>query len=240
MILPAGFGTRSPSNSSAKVSKRKRDPLGRYNAGLYGYNLTLQLLQYRTAGKENRRMTVLKIIILIKPCDTACIDKRHLDFSAYVAISLPRKNTVEKIVCNKRFAAGRSECWFLGLATGSCTSFVQFNTVFIPVSALSNYLIASRTPTTRCLHFSLLRRANACCLALGEGSTDCNTLRIRQPNRYHIQRRIIPTTTLTAVRLSKAGKDMKAFLISTYCTAWPLVCSHWCVSFIWWSTHASF
>lgn len=61
-----------------------RDPLSRYNAGLYGYNLTLpvavvQNSQYREAafdGFEDYNYTD-------NSCDLACVAGRHFDFSAY-------------------------------------------------------------------------------------------------------------------------------------------------------------
>lgn len=61
-----------------------RDPLNRYNAGLYGYNLTLpvalvQNSQYREAAFEGFE----DYFYNANTCDSACPVGRHFDFSAY-------------------------------------------------------------------------------------------------------------------------------------------------------------
>jgi hypothetical protein len=66
------------------VEVENKDPLGRYNAGIYGYNQSLptaviQNSKYRESafdGFEDYGFTT-------RICDTACPSKRHFDFSSY-------------------------------------------------------------------------------------------------------------------------------------------------------------
>ncbi len=75
-------------NSELTLFNRKgfevenRDPLGRYNAGLYGYNLTMpvavvQNSHYRESAYEGFE----DYVFATQLCDTACASKRHIDFS---------------------------------------------------------------------------------------------------------------------------------------------------------------
>jgi hypothetical protein len=75
-------------NSELTLFNRKgfevenRDPLGRYNAGLYGYNLTMpvavvQNSRYRESAYEGFE----DYVFATQRCDTACPAKRHIDFS---------------------------------------------------------------------------------------------------------------------------------------------------------------
>lgn len=77
-------------NSELTLFNRKgfevenRDPLGRYNAGLYGYNLTMpvaviQNSHYRESAFEGFE----DYVFATQRCDTACPAKRHIDFSDY-------------------------------------------------------------------------------------------------------------------------------------------------------------
>lgn len=79
-------------NSELTLFNRKgfevenRDPLGRYNAGLYGYNLTMpvavvQNSRYRESAYEGFEDYVFGTQV----CDTACAASRHIDFSGWSA-----------------------------------------------------------------------------------------------------------------------------------------------------------
>jgi hypothetical protein len=63
-----------------------RDPLGRYNSGLYGYNLSLP-----TAVAQNARLREVAFdgfedyAYDARTCDTACSKTRHLDFTPYLS-----------------------------------------------------------------------------------------------------------------------------------------------------------
>lgn len=64
-----------------------RDPLGRYNAGLYGYNLTVpvavvQNARYREAAFEGFE----DYGFVTRVCDTGCAAQRHIDFGAYASM----------------------------------------------------------------------------------------------------------------------------------------------------------
>ena len=78
-------------NSEITLYNRKgleienKDPLGRYNAGLYGYNLTMptavvQNSRYRESAFEGFE----DYDFVTQVCDTACASNRHIDFSPYV------------------------------------------------------------------------------------------------------------------------------------------------------------
>jgi hypothetical protein len=61
-----------------------KDPLGRYNSGLYGYNLTLptaviQNARYRESAFEGFE----DYGFVTQVCDTSCPSVRHFDFTAY-------------------------------------------------------------------------------------------------------------------------------------------------------------
>jgi hypothetical protein len=75
-------------NSELTLFNRKgfevenRDPLGRYNAGLYGYNLTMpvavvQNSRYRESAYEGFE----DYVFATQVCDTACAATRHIDYS---------------------------------------------------------------------------------------------------------------------------------------------------------------
>lgn len=75
-------------NSELTLFNRKgfevenRDPLGRYNAGLYGYHLTMpvavvQNSRYRESAYEGFE----DYVFATQVCDTACDAKRHIDYS---------------------------------------------------------------------------------------------------------------------------------------------------------------
>lgn len=75
-------------NSELTLFNRKgfevenRDPLGRYNAGLYGYNLTMpvavvQNSRYRESAYEGFE----DYVFTTQLCDTACASNRHIDYS---------------------------------------------------------------------------------------------------------------------------------------------------------------
>jgi hypothetical protein len=75
-------------NSELTLFNRKgfevenRDPLGRYNAGLYGYNLTMpvavvQNSRYRESAYEGFE----DYVFATQSCDTACAATRHIDYS---------------------------------------------------------------------------------------------------------------------------------------------------------------
>ena len=90
-IVPKYDTTRWVWNSEITMFNSKgleienKDPLGRFNAGLYGYNYTLptaiaQNARYREIafeGFEDYGYTT-------QVCDTACPAQRHVDFSPYV------------------------------------------------------------------------------------------------------------------------------------------------------------
>jgi hypothetical protein len=90
-LKPQYDTTRWVWNSESMQFNRKgleaenRDPLGRYNAGLYGYNLTLPTAAIQNSRERESAFEGFEDYNFIKPCDTACIDKRHWDFSAYAA-----------------------------------------------------------------------------------------------------------------------------------------------------------
>jgi hypothetical protein len=70
-----------------------KDPLGRYNSGLYGYNLSMptaviQNAKYREAAFDGFEDYDFQD----QTCDTACQGDRHLDFSPYKA----KLSTIEK------------------------------------------------------------------------------------------------------------------------------------------------
>lgn len=77
-------------NSELTLFNRKgfevenRDPLGRYNAGLYGYNLTMpvavvQNSRYRESAYEGFE----DYVFATQLCDTACPATRHIDYSVW-------------------------------------------------------------------------------------------------------------------------------------------------------------
>jgi hypothetical protein len=77
-------------NSELTLFNRKgfevenRDPLGRYNAGLYGYSLTLPIAvvqnsRYRESAYEGFE----DYIFTTQVCDTACPATRHIDYSGW-------------------------------------------------------------------------------------------------------------------------------------------------------------
>lgn len=77
-------------NSELTLFNRKgfevenRDPLGRYNAGLYGYNLTMPIAvvqnsRYRESAFEGFE----DYVFTTQLCDTACPSSRHIDYSDY-------------------------------------------------------------------------------------------------------------------------------------------------------------
>lgn len=79
-------------NSELTLFNRKgfevenRDPLGRYNAGLYGYNLTMPIAvvqnsRYRESAYEGFE----DYVFATQLCDTACPATRHIDYSAWRA-----------------------------------------------------------------------------------------------------------------------------------------------------------
>ncbi|MBO9566685.1 MAG: hypothetical protein J7621_28185 [Niastella sp.] len=79
-------------NSELTLFNRKgfevenRDPLGRYNAGLYGYNLTMpvavvQNSRYRESAYEGFE----DYVFTTQLCDTACAAKRHIDYSDWLS-----------------------------------------------------------------------------------------------------------------------------------------------------------
>ena len=79
-------------NSELTLFNRKgfevenRDPLGRYNAGLYGYNLTMpvavvQNSRYRESAYEGFE----DYVFATQLCDTACAAKRHIDYSDWLS-----------------------------------------------------------------------------------------------------------------------------------------------------------
>lgn len=89
-LLPQYDTTRWVWNSEITLFNRKgfelenRDPLGRYNSGLYGYNLTMpvaviQNARYRESAFEGFEDYDFKTQV----CDTVCAAGRHLDFGAY-------------------------------------------------------------------------------------------------------------------------------------------------------------
>ena len=77
-------------NSEITLINRKgfeienKDPLGRYNAGLYGYNLTMptaviQNSRYRESAFEGFE----DYGYITQICDTGCAANRHIDYSSY-------------------------------------------------------------------------------------------------------------------------------------------------------------
>lgn len=77
-------------NSELTLFNRKgfevenRDPLGRYNAGQYGYNLTMpvavvQNSRYRESAYEGFE----DYVFTTQPCDNECPPDRHIDFSEW-------------------------------------------------------------------------------------------------------------------------------------------------------------
>jgi hypothetical protein len=89
-LLPVYDTTRWIWNSEKTLFNRKgmevenKDPLGRFNAGLYGYNLTMttaviQNAHYRESGFDGFE----DYGFVTQFCDTGCTAARHIDFSTY-------------------------------------------------------------------------------------------------------------------------------------------------------------
>lgn len=77
-------------NSEINMFNRKgfeienRDPLGRYNAGLYGYSLTMPIATIQNSRyRESVYEGFEDYVFATQLCDTACPSVRHIDFSAY-------------------------------------------------------------------------------------------------------------------------------------------------------------
>lgn len=100
-LKPVYDTTRWVWNSAITMFNRKgleienKDPLGRYNAGLYGYNVSLpvaviQNSRYRESayeGFEDYGYTT-------QVCDTICASNRHIDFSSVIyKIDTTQKHT---------------------------------------------------------------------------------------------------------------------------------------------------
>lgn len=93
--------TRWKWNSEITLMNRKgfeienKDPLGRYNAGLYGYNLTvptavIQNSRYRESAFEGFE----DYSYVTQVCDTGCFAARHIDYSSYrTRIDTTQKHT---------------------------------------------------------------------------------------------------------------------------------------------------
>ncbi len=77
-------------NSEMTLFNRKgleienKDPLGRYNAGLYGYNLTLPTAVVQNArNRESAYEGFEDYGFVTQVCDTSCAIPRHFDFTSY-------------------------------------------------------------------------------------------------------------------------------------------------------------
>lgn len=75
-------------NSELTLFNRKgfevenKDPLGRYNAGLYGYNLTMPIATVQNSRyRESAFEGFEDYVFATQLCDTACPVTRHIDFS---------------------------------------------------------------------------------------------------------------------------------------------------------------
>lgn len=91
-LKPQYDTTRWVWNSEITLFNRKgfeienKDPLGRYNAGLYGYNLTMPIAvvqnsRYRESAFEGFE----DYGFVTQGCGTNCAASRHIDFSSHVA-----------------------------------------------------------------------------------------------------------------------------------------------------------
>jgi hypothetical protein len=61
-----------------------KDPLGRFNAGLYGYNSTMPVAVVQNAHyRESAFDGFEDYSFSTQNCDTACATVRHFDFSSY-------------------------------------------------------------------------------------------------------------------------------------------------------------
>jgi hypothetical protein len=89
--LPKYDSTRWVWNSEVTQYNRKgfetesKDPLGRYNAGLYGYNLTMPTAVIQNSRQRESAFEGFEDYgFETQACDSSCKDKRHIDFTAYI------------------------------------------------------------------------------------------------------------------------------------------------------------
>jgi hypothetical protein len=87
---PSYDTTRWVWNSQTTLFNRKgfelenKDPLGRYNAGLYGYGLTLPVAVVQNSHYQEAAYEGFEDYgFVANTCDTACAESRPFDFSAY-------------------------------------------------------------------------------------------------------------------------------------------------------------
>jgi hypothetical protein len=89
-LMPQYDTTRWTWNSEILQYNRKgletenRDPLGRYNSGLYGYDMQLPTAIIQNGKERESAYEGFEDYNFVpRLCDSACSDKRHLDLSAY-------------------------------------------------------------------------------------------------------------------------------------------------------------
>lgn len=124
-------------NSEITLMNRKgfeienKDPLGRYNAGLYGYNLTMptavvQNSRYRESMYEGFE----DYDFVTQICDTGCFADRHFDYSPYKSkIDQTQKHTGKSSIrLNKDEQIGVS-CNLIMLAEDEVQPDLRFNLV---------------------------------------------------------------------------------------------------------------
>ncbi len=91
-----------------------KDPLGRYNSGIYGYDLTLPVaVTQNSRYQESAYEGFEDYGFTSNSCDTTCAESRPFDFSAYVpAISaIPRHIPVNTVcVCPRVGTSVSSDC----------------------------------------------------------------------------------------------------------------------------------
>jgi len=90
--VPSYDTTRWVWNSATTLFNRKgfelenKDPLGRYNAGLYGYGLTLPVAVVQNSHYQEGAYEGFEDYGFVSNnCDVACAETRPFDFSAYLA-----------------------------------------------------------------------------------------------------------------------------------------------------------
>lgn len=123
-------------NSEITLLNRKgfevenKDPLGRYNAGLYGYNLTLptavvQNSRYRESAFEGFE----DYGFITQVCDTGCAAQRHIDYSPYLSkIDTTQKHSGKSsIKLQPQQSVGLSFA-LTTVAADTSTARLQFNT----------------------------------------------------------------------------------------------------------------
>lgn len=78
------WNTKSTLFNNRGLELENLDPLGRYNAGLYGYKHTLPIAVVSNSTYQEAMFDGFEDYGFdTQNCDTACVSSRHIDFSAY-------------------------------------------------------------------------------------------------------------------------------------------------------------